>query len=464
MYIKRLLSGMLILVILLSGMAGCGSGSTDQTGSTASAADTSTSAAQTTAGETVTPAVNDKPYELSVAWWGGEARHTKTLQMIDAYMAKYPNAKIVSQYAAFGDYWTKLATQAASSNLPDAYLVQLTYLGEYASKGLMRPLQDLVDAGKIDVSKYTPGALSSSSYNGKLVGITFGDTGSVLAFNKTLIESVGYPLPKDQMTYSEIAEYLKGLAKVLPKGTYASGLTERAEYTIENFARNYGMYGVTSEDGKSLGYTKEVLAKYLNYYLDLYKAGVNGPMEVIQEDRTKQFADSLAGKGKIAMWGTNANQLKIFQASVEADLDMVRFPVADDATKKNVEAAVCSTWGISGTTKKVDEAAQFINEMVNNWELQEIYNMDIGVPGSTDIQEKLISKLDLTNKVDIAKKKEITMMQDILNTIEPFNGRPSGYGAIVDDVYKKIDEVLYGTMTVDQAVDAHFKAAETLLK
>ncbi len=458
MKIKRLLSGMLVLVILLSIFAGCGSSTKNQTESTANVA-------QTSAGKAATTTSNNEPYELSVAWWGGEARHEKTLKMIDAYMAKYPNVKVVSQYSAYTDYFTKLATQAASSNLPDVYLVQLTYLGEYASKGLMRPLQDMVDSGKIDVSKFTAGALSSSSYDGKLVGITLGDTACVAAFNKTLIESAGYPLPKDQMTYTETADYLKGLAKVLPKGTYACGFTTpRAEYTIETFARNYGLYGVTSKDGKSLGYTKDVLAKYLNYYLDLYKAGVFGPMEVIQEDRTKQFADSLAGKGKIAYWGTNANQLKIFQASVDSDLDMVRFPIADNATNKNVEAAVCSTWAISGTTKVADGAAQFINEMVNNWELQETYDMDIGAPGSTEIQDKLIGKLDLTNKVDIAKKKEITMMQNILNTIEPFNGRPSGYGAVVDDLYKKLDEVLYGKMTVDQAVDTHFKAMESLLK
>lgn len=451
---KRLLSGMLALIILLSVMSGCGSGSKDQTGSTANAA-------QTSAGK----AGNDEePYELSIAWWGGEVRHTKTLQMIDAYMEKYPHVKIVSQYSAYGDYWTKLATQAASSNLPDVYLVQLSYLGEYASKGLMRPLQDMVDAKKIDVSKFTAGALSSSSYNGELVGITFGDTACVAAFNKTLIESVGYPLPKDQMTYTETADYLKGLTKVLPEGTYASGFTPRAEYTIETFARNYGLNGVTSKDGKSLGYTKEVLKKFLDYYMDLYKAGVYGPMEVIQEDRTKQFADSLAGQDKIAYWATNANQLKTFQASVDSDLDIIRFPIADDATNKSVEAAVCSTWAISGTTKKADEAAQFINEMVNNWDLQQIYDMDIGVPGSTDIQEKLVAKLDLANKIDVAKKKEINMMQNILNTIEPFNGRPAGYGAIIDDLYKKIDEVMYGKMTVDQAVDAHFKAAEALLR
>src|SRR5690606_30381446 len=125
--------------------------------------------------------------------------------------------------------------------------------------------------------KFTPGALSSSSFNGEVVGITFGDTACCVAYNKTLIESVGYPLPKDQMTYSETAEYLKGLVKALPEGHYASGLGARHEFSIEAFARQQGMYGVTTEDGKALGYTKEIFGDYLQYYYDLFKAGVNGP-------------------------------------------------------------------------------------------------------------------------------------------------------------------------------------------
>jgi len=444
MSIRKIFAVLLILTLLLTGFTAC---STDSKG-TASGQDSKSSS---------------DTYELSVAWWGGEARHKKTLEMIDAYMKKYPQAKIVSQYAAYTDYWTKIATQAASGNMPDVYLVQLTYLGEYASKGLMRPLQDLVDAGKIDVSKFTPGALSSSSFNGQLVGITFGDTACCIAINKSLIERVGYPLPKDQMTYSETAEWLKGLAKVLPEGYYASMLGARHEFSIETFTRQHGLYGVTTEDGKALGYTKEILAKFLNYYYDLFKAGVNGPLEVMMEDRDKQFADSLAGKGRIAYWHTNVNQVKIFQASVDDELEIIRYPVVDGAVKQYVEAAVCSTWAISGKTNKVDEAAHFINEMVNNWELQEIYDMDIGVPGSTEIQQKLIERLDLNNKVDRLKKREIEMMQNILNTIEPFNGRPAGYGAVVEDLYKKIDEVLYERMTVEEAVDAHFNVAKTIL-
>jgi multiple sugar transport system substrate-binding protein len=328
----------------------------------------------------------------------------------------------------------------------------------------MRPLQDLIDAKKIDVSKFTKGALSGSSYNDKVVGITFGDTTSCVVYNKTLLEKAGHPLPNDQMSYSEFGAYLKDLVPKLPKGSYALILNNNNEAAIENFARNYGCYGVTSEDGKSLGYTKEILAQFIGFHHDLFKAGASGSMEVILEDRPKQFGDSLMGKGQMAVWFTNVNQGKIFQASVDDELGMARFPAADNATNKNIEAAVCSTWAISGKTTKVDAAAQFVSHMVNDWDLQEIYDMDIGVPGSTAIQEQLIAKLDTNNRVDVMKKREIELMQNILNTIEPFNGRPANYGAIVNDLWRKIDAVFSGQMTVEQAVDAHFAAAETLLQ
>ncbi len=462
MKLRRSILTTLSLVLLICFAIGCTQTTTTPTTTTKPAGTTAapTTAAPTTAGTTTAP----KPYELSVAWWGGEARHKKTLDMIAAYMVDYPYVTVVSQYAAYSDYWTKMATLAASKSMPDAYLVQLTYVGEYASKGLMRPLQDLVDAGKIDVSNYTPGALNGSSYNGELVGITFGDTASTIVYNKTLIESVGYQLPKDQMTWTEYSTYLKGLAAKLPDGVYASDLGCRHEHTIENFARQSGFYGITTEDGKALGYTKEALVEYLNFHYDMFQAGVMPPLEMLVEDRSKQWGDSLAGNGKIAVWNTNVNQGKIFQASIEDELGMVRPIVKDNAVNKYVEAAVCSTWAISGTTKKVDEAAHFINAMVNDWDLQQIYNMDIGVPGSTKIQEELIKLLDITKPVDAMKKREIELMRDILNTTIPFNGRPAGYPTAVDDLYKKVDEILYGNMTVQQAVDAHFAAMASLLK
>ena len=410
------------------------------------------------------PATGGGSTELSVAWWGGDARHNKTLAMIDDHMKRYPDVRVVSQYAPYTDYFARLATLVAAQNMPDVFLVQLTYLADYASRGLMRPLQDLIDAGKIDVKNFTNGALSGSSYNGKVVGITLGDTTGCLVYNKSFLERIGHPLPTDSMSYSEFGQYLKTMVPKLPRGSVAFILNNNNETAIENYARNYGRYGITSEDGKELGYTREILASYYNFYYDLFQNGVSGTMQQILDDKNVQWGDSLSGKGQMAVWFTNVNQGKIFQASVDDELGMTRYPIADNATNKYIEAAVCSTWGISGRSTKVDQAARFISDMVNNWDLQKIYDMDIGVPGSTLIQEKLISELDLSNKVDILKKREIELMQDILNTIEPFNGRASNTGAVLGDMQLKLDSVFQGDMTVQQAVDAHFAAAITLLQ
>jgi len=408
--------------------------------------------------------VYEQPFELSVAWWGGAARHERKLAMIEAYMDEFPNATIISQYATFGDYWTQMAVLAAADDLPDTFMVQLMYLAQYATEGFIRPLQDLIDTGKIDVTNFTPGALSASSIGGSLYGITMGDTASVVVFNKTLIESVNHPLPWDQMTHTEKAEYLKSLAEILPDGYFAAALGARHEHIIENFARQKGMPGVITADGKSIGYTREMLSEFLNFHLSLYEAGVYPPMEVILEDRPKVWADSLAGQGRIAYWFTNVNQGKIFQAGLpDNELGMVRSPVVDNAVVRNAEVGVCSTWTISANSEKVYQAAHFINEMVNNWDLQKIYDMDIGVPGSTVIQQKLIDNLDLTNRVDAMKKREIVLMREILGSIAPFDGRPAGFALIIDNLYRMIDEVLLGRMTVDQAVETHFNEVEALL-
>lgn len=403
------------------------------------------------------------PYELVVSWWGGAARHDKTLEMIDLYMDRNPNATITSIFAGWADYWTQMATLAAAGNLPDVMLVQLMYLGEYTHRGFIRELDPLVAAGHIDVSNFTSGALSGSSIHGNLMGITFGDTASVLTYNRTLIESVGGRIPTDQMLNSELAELLIELAGLLPEGYYAAEPLFAGVEFMENFMRQHGAYGLTTEAGNEIGFTRELLADWFQFHLDLFEAGVHGSLEVLMDDRGAQFGDSLRGRGRQAIWGTNANQTKIFQATLEDELGMVRVHVADGYVRRYAEVAVCSTWTISANTNYVYEAAHFINAMVNDWDLQYIYDMDIGVPGSTVIQQHLMDGLDMTNPVDRMIYREIEIMQEILGSIEPFHGRPEGYPAIVSSLNSLMDEILFGELTVEEAVEQHFNSMAMLL-
>ena len=59
--------------------------------------------------------------ELNMAWWGGEARHKKYNAILDLYQERHPGVTITRQFSGWGDYWSKMATQAAGRSLPDVH-------------------------------------------------------------------------------------------------------------------------------------------------------------------------------------------------------------------------------------------------------------------------------------------------------------------------------------------------------
>src|SRR5436305_8144332 len=56
---------------------------------------------------------------LQMGWWGGADRAKRTQQVMDLFKQQHPDWTLAGQSTSFGDYWTKMNTQAAASGLPD---------------------------------------------------------------------------------------------------------------------------------------------------------------------------------------------------------------------------------------------------------------------------------------------------------------------------------------------------------
>ncbi|HUX19880.1 MAG TPA: extracellular solute-binding protein, partial [Spirochaetia bacterium] len=70
--------------------------------------------------ENATSASSDsKSVNLQVAWWGGQTRDERTIQVLKMYEKEHPNVHFTYQFSGYDDYWTKITTQAAGNNLPD---------------------------------------------------------------------------------------------------------------------------------------------------------------------------------------------------------------------------------------------------------------------------------------------------------------------------------------------------------
>jgi len=410
----------------------------------------------------VTPPDGSDPVEITVSWWGGAARHERTLEMIDLYTTANPHVSVLHFYAGFGDYFTQMATWAAANDLPDAMLVQLLHLGNYADMGFIRPIQPYVDAGLIDLSNFTAGALAGSSIGGQLFGATFGDTASVIAFNAGILQAAGAPFPTDLMSISDYNELLISIVPMLPDGIFVSEFIIGEQF-MELFMRQHGVYGLVTEDNSAVAFTPDMLAAFFQWYIDLYAAGVFGPREFIFDYQGLGWGDTPMAHGQIAIWGTNANQGKIVQAQLDDEIRMVRPPVVDNAAVRHAEVIVCSTWTISTGSSLPEEAARFISFMINDWEAQRIYNMDIGVPGSTVIQEQLIANLDLNDPIDILIAREIEILVDIGNTAAPFDARPPGFPLAHSEIERLLFAVVFDNMPIDAAVDEFFSFMSVML-
>lgn len=400
------------------------------------------------------------PVEIDIAWWGGEARHERFLTLLDMYSEMYPHVSFITQYAGWGDYWTRLITQSAAGALPDTFGMTAHHMTDFASRGQMRDLQPWVDSGAIDISGFTQGSIDGGSWEGTLYAITFGDTVAMLAYNRTLIESVGMDPPWPDMLYSEYIAFAIELAQLMPEGTWAS--MYGWEHQFENLTRNFDGQMV-ADCGTEVGFTEDVLRMFYDFSYQLLISGAAPPPDIMAENAGAQWIDSLEGNARIAMWQSNANQLKIWQDQMpEHELGMVRGLIADGYINRYVELPQPSGWTISSNSQIPDDVAHFINTFISNEDMQRVWNMELGVPGNPAIQDMIVAELD-DSPVANAIRREIDLVTEVLGNVTPHPGRNAGAAAVWTGVHEQWEEILFGRQTVDGAVETFFNLVPILL-
>ena len=111
-----------------------------------------------------------EPVELSIFWWGAEARAKSTEEALKLYTAKHPNVTFKTTWQGNQGYFDKLATLAAGGNAPDIFQIDDNALTEYAERGVTLDLTSYKASGKLDVSKFPESLWKYGEVDGKLVG------------------------------------------------------------------------------------------------------------------------------------------------------------------------------------------------------------------------------------------------------------------------------------------------------
>lgn len=130
-------------------------------------------------------------------------------QFVDRFQKANLNIVIKGSYESWGNYWTKLQTVMAGGAIPDVIWLHYTRVAEWASKDVMRPLDDNLATDKIEPKQFVFD--DAMVYKGHMYAIPKDNGVNALWFNKDRFEKASVPLPT--FTY-KWEDWLTGMKKL----------------------------------------------------------------------------------------------------------------------------------------------------------------------------------------------------------------------------------------------------------
>lgn len=202
---KKLIVCMLALMLSVVPLAGCGSGGSSSTASTAAPAANSSDAPASS--EAAAPAADGGPITfLAINWWESGAQ-----PVIDKYIAD-TGVQVKTEYYSFNDMLEIIEVKIASGSSDyDVFGVDVPMVAAYATRGYLAPMDEyFTDAEK---AEWLPSALAAGSWQDTLYAPPMNNSSQLLWYNIDLLAEGGVTIREsssdNRLTYEEVAEYAK---------------------------------------------------------------------------------------------------------------------------------------------------------------------------------------------------------------------------------------------------------------
>lgn len=396
--------------------------------------------------------------EISFAYWGSPDRAELVNDVIGLYQAGHDGVTVNGELADYNAYVERLTVRAAGGGLACATAMQSTFLTEYAQNGSLMPLDDLIDEGQIDVLGIPEDVLETGQVDGQQFMIPTGSFVRLLAYNVEMVEKTGVAPLEAPYTWEEYGAWLREVQEKLPEGVYATENDGGFMFTFASWVVGHGED--LFADG-TLGFTEETLAAYFQFWLDLTEDGVAIPPEEIPTQYESMEIRPLA-KETVASGFRDIPGIFLTESSIQDAGGTASIASLSNPTDTGDSANVVGANGISIPEEcdNVGTAASFIDFFTNDTEAAKAFKSDNGVLTNTDAQEALLSSdaVDPTVVATVKRLQELEAADDLTSATYP-----AGSTTLTADLLRLYQEIAFGQLTVDEAVDQFFTSAERAL-
>ncbi|MGN1085023.1 MAG: ABC transporter substrate-binding protein [Lachnospiraceae bacterium] len=401
---------------------------------------------------------------ITMAWWGSQTRHDRTVQAIELYESQNQNVDIQYEYYSFDDYFTKLNTLVASDQVWDVFQLGGNF-PTYINK--IYYLNDFIASGVVDTSEISDAYLKiTQDTAGNQIGLSNGLNTYGIAYDPAMFTAAGAELPTENWTWDD---YEKAAVKITEKlGIFGSSSFTSSEFmagcsSYIGQQGKVGEYGFFNLDLTGMGFDDaSMLEPYIAMRADMIKKGAY-PDAGAEAEITNIENDFLVS-GEAAMTLVAVNQFPTIYDICKAEgrtLALAPLPrvTADGPSGLTIQSSqmLC----VSQDSEEKEEAAKFISWFQNSTECNDILLGERGIPINTKVREKLSANATEGQKI----------MYDYVTLVGTFEApekinvlSPAGQEEVVANYRNYIQQVVFGEITAAEAAEKTYKDAKAIFE
>ncbi|MFA9557860.1 extracellular solute-binding protein [Evansella sp. AB-rgal1] len=379
--------------------------------------------------------------ELRIAWWGGQERHDRTLEIIEIYEDRNPHIKITPEYSGFDGYFDRLSTQFAAGNAPD--IIQYGgNLNDYVSRDVVLPLDQFV-GNELDISLHDSTMLEAGTFDGTLYGVTLGTNAWGILLNKTLFEEAGVALPDENWTWEDFIDITVALTENL------DGIAGTEYFDHNGFGIFVDQKGKVLHEEGVLGIDEQDVVDWYQLWEDIRATGSVVAPEIQAASSTTPEQSMIVAR-EVAMQLIPSNQLGAFRNATQDELVFNIHPLMDG--RSGVALRPSQFMAGYSETEHPEEVAKFLDYMVNDLEATAILGNDRGAPVNSEVRENLIAVASETDSAIFAYIDLVSRTSD-----SPYVPNLPGYNETEALFKTTSEEIAFGMTSVADGAERYFK-------
>lgn len=392
---------------------------------------------------------------LRVYWWGATDREKRTNATDALYMQRNSDIKIVGETVGWGDYWTRLATQAAGHNMADMIQMDYGYIYQYSRRRALLPLDPFVGK-ELDLSAFSQDSIGGGKVDGKIYGVSLGLNSTSLIYDRQTFERLGQAPLDWPVAWEDFAKRAIAFTKATGREDYwASQDSGGAGPALEVWLRERGklMY---MADGK-FGADAADMGEWFAYWHDLRAQRGCVPPEVQALEKT-DIDTSVVTLGKAAITFQNSNQLVGYQALNKNKLDIAMYPAGAPGTKSGQYLKPSQMFSIAATTKYPEATAKLLSFFVADPDAGKILSVERGIPASSVVRDAISPSLDPLGK------RMLDYIAFISDKVTPLpQPPPRGAGEVLALLLRTNESVAFKRVTAADAGKSFVRDAADIL-